>query len=64
MYKVVKVYPGIRKVEMIESETGFDCFHAPCEGYSAGRGTHNIVIPIEVYTEELEKELIKKYDDN
>lgn len=62
-YKTVKVFPGSKLVEKIIEETGFYCYHRPCEGYSMGRGTHVIVIPIEKYSEELEQQLIKKYDE-
>lgn len=62
-YKVVEVFPGTRLVEKIKKETGFHCYHKPSEGYSMGRGTHVIVIPIEKYSEELEKELIEKYGE-
>lgn len=62
LYKTVEIYPGERIEEKIKKETGFDCYHKPCEGYSMGRGTHVIVIPIEKYSYDLKKELILKYD--
>ena len=63
LYKTVEVYPGERIEEKIKKETGFHCYRKPCEGYSMGRGTHVIVIPIEKYSDDLKNELISKYDD-
>ena len=62
MYKTVEIYPGKRIEEKIKKETGFHCYHKPCEGYSMGRGTHVIVIPIEKYSDDLKTELKSKYD--
>lgn len=62
LFKTIKIYPGRRIEGKIKEETGYYCYHVPATG-SAGRGTHIIVIPREKYTEELEKELIEKYDD-
>ena len=62
-YKVVEIYPGERIEEKIKKETGFHCYHKSCEGYSMGRGTHVIVIPIEKYSNDLKNELISKYND-
>ena len=53
---------GERIDEKIKNETGFHCYHKPCEGYSMGRGTHVIVIPIEKYSDDLKTELKSKYD--
>lgn len=61
-YRDVSIYPGSNITRLITDETGFECRHVPCEGYSAGRGTHKIRIPIEQYSEKLEQELIRKYD--
>ena len=62
-FEVVKVYSSTGNIsEKISKETGFQCMHTRPEGYSMGRGTNNIIIPKEVYTEELRKELISKYD--
>ena len=63
-YKTVCIYPGNRIENKITKETGFECYHKPCEGYSMGRGTHVIVIPIEKYNEKLKDYLISKYDEN
>ena len=63
LYKTVEIYPGERIDEKIKKETGFHCYHKSCEGYSMGRGTHVIVIPIEKYSDDLKNELISKYDD-
>ena len=63
IYKIVEIYPGERIESKIIEETGFYCYYSPCEGYSMGRGTHYIVIPIEKYSDSLKKELIEKYDD-
>ena len=62
MYKTVETYPGEIIEEKIKKETGFRCYHKPCEGYSMGRGTHVIVIPIEKYSDDLKTELKSKYD--
>ena len=62
MYKTVEIYTGERIEEKIKKETGFPCYHKPCEGYSMGRGTHVIVIPIEKYSDDLKTELKSKYD--
>ena len=62
MYKTVEIYPGERIEEKIKKETGFHCYYKPCEGYSMGRGTHVIVIPIEKYSDDLKTELKSKYD--
>lgn len=59
-YKVVEIYPGERIESKVTEETGFYCYYRPCEGYSMGRGTHYIVIPIEKYSDSLKKELIEK----
>ena len=62
-FEVIKVYPSAGNIsKKISIETGFQCIHTRPEGYSMGRGTNNIIIPKEVYTEELRKELISKYD--
>lgn len=63
MYKIVEVFPGVRIEDKIEKETGFACYHKPVEGYTMGRGTHCIVIPVEQYTEELKKKLVETYDN-
>lgn len=63
LYKTINIYPGEIIVDKIKKETGFECYHESCKGYSMGRGTHVIVIPIEKYTDDLKKELIEKYDD-
>lgn len=60
-YKRICIYPGADITEKIKIETGFNCHHESC-GYSMGRGTHVIEIPIEQYTEELEKKLKDDYD--
>lgn len=63
-YETIRIHPGERIEELISKETGFYCYHEPCQSiYSAGRGTHIIVIPKEKFTEELKEELVKKYDD-
>ena len=62
LYKNVEVYPGERIEEKIKKETGFHCYRKPCEGYSMGRGTHVIVIPIEKYSDDLKNQLKSKYD--
>lgn len=62
-FEVVRVYSSAGNIsEKISIETGFQCIHTRSEGYSMGRGTNNIIIPKEVYTEELRKELISIYD--
>lgn len=61
-YRTIHVYPGERLVEKIKEETGFHCYHKPSEGYSSGRGTHVIVVPIEKYTDQLVQELTEKYN--
>ena len=63
LYKTVEIYPGERIEEKIKKETGFHCYHKSCEGYSMGRVTHVIVIPIEKYSNDLKNELISKYND-
>ena len=62
-YVEILIYPGNMIVDKIIKETGYDCYHLPSEN-TAGRGTHVIVIPREVYTEELKERLVKEYDDN
>jgi hypothetical protein len=62
LYKTVDIYPGERIEEKIKKETGFHCYHRPCENNSMGRGTHVIVIPIEKYSDDLENQLKSKYD--
>lgn len=62
-YKEVRIHPGTRIEDKIMKETGFICRHEKADNYSAGRGTHIILIPIEQYTNELKQELIDKYDD-
>ena len=58
-YKEVRIHPGSVITNTIENETGFRCFHEkPSIEYSAGRGTHVIVIPKKDYTTTLEKEQI------
>ncbi len=63
VFKVVKVYPESNIVERIKTETGFHCYHKPYKECDGCRGTHIIVIPIEKYSVELERELISRYDD-
>lgn len=63
MYKKVYVYPSEQMEEKIKKETGFHCYHNKCNGYSNGKGTHVIVIPIEQYSYRLRNELINRYDD-
>jgi len=63
MYKTVRIHPGERIEEKIKAETGFHCYHEPAPGYSMGRGTHVIVIPIDKWSEDLKNSLIAKYDD-
>ena len=60
-YKEVLIYPPNKIVEQIKEETGFYCYHVPCENNYSGRGTHVIVIPKEKYSKKLEKELQIKY---
>ena len=62
-YKVVEIYPGERIESKVTEATGFYYYHKHSKGYSMGRGTHYIVIPIEKYSDSLNKELIEKYDD-
>jgi len=63
-YKEIRIHPGEIITDKISKETGFRCYHqVPRQEYSAGRGTHVIVIPKEQYTEELAQELRNKYDD-
>ena len=62
-YEIVEVFPGSRIEEKIKKETGFHCYHKPCESYSSGRGTHVIVIPKKDYCENLKQALIRAYDE-
>jgi hypothetical protein len=59
----IEIHPGHYQVENIMRETGFHSYHKPCVRETMGRGTTYIVIPKDKYSEELEKELIEKYDD-
>ncbi len=63
LYTTVRIHPGERIEEKIKSETGFYCYHEPSNSYSTGRGTHVIVIPKDVYSDELKNDLTSKYDD-
>ena len=48
----------------INEETGFDCFHRYAQQeYTSGIGTNYVKIPSGKFTEDLEKDLLKKYDD-
>jgi len=62
MYKEIHLYPGSNMTKEISDATGFECIHRPCEGYSAGRGTHVVIVPTDKYTEELRKSIVDKYD--
>ncbi len=63
-YIRVIIHPGENLTQKIKKETGFYCYHKhSVQQYTAGRGTHYIVIPKEQFTEELKKKLIEKYDD-
>lgn len=47
----------------IKEETGFDCYWRSNKAGTGYIGTNVIVIPKEKYSEELEKELLIKYDN-
>ena len=62
-FEVVIVYHSAGNIsEKISIETGFQCIYTRPGRYSMRRGTNIIIIPKEVYTEELRKELISKYE--
>ncbi len=59
-YKNINVYNGSGNItDKIHRDTNLQCYHVSSN--IGGVGTNVIMIPLDRYTEELEKELIDKY---
>ena len=60
-YRTIDIYNmSCNIVDRIKSETGYSCYYLPAER-SGCIGTNVIEVPLDKYTEDLEKELIDKY---
>ncbi len=64
-YKTVEIFNRNGCIaSLIESETGFQCYHKYMQQeYTMGIGTNYIQIPRNVYTKKLEQSLIDKYNN-